>query len=210
MGDANEALRNWQSLLPMLKPLIKKETQSAVRRKKMDVAVAPSAGKIGVKEPDSATVIMIPCQPACQGVTAGKSVWVEWLYDNFSTAIAVTPGDGMNDVDNYFSLSLISSFPGIPNGNLQQVGRYGQIAVINLAFSMTGALSANTLYYPLTLPLEVKPTGNVLLSAQAHGNNYVTPGIAYISANGDAIALRFPSAIASGAEVDIYGTYLVL
>lgn len=92
---ANEALKNWKSLLPMLKPLIKSETKNAVRRKKMNVATAPNGTTIGVSDPADTTVINIPYQPACANVSVGQSVWVEWLYDNFSTAIAVTPGDGI-------------------------------------------------------------------------------------------------------------------
>ncbi len=92
---ANEALKNWKSLLPMLRPLIKNETKNAVRRKKMNVATAPNGTTIGVTDPADTTVINIPYQPACANVTVGQSVWVEWLYDNFSTAIAVTPGDGI-------------------------------------------------------------------------------------------------------------------
>jgi len=92
---ANEALKNWKSLLPMLRPLIKSETKNAVRRKKMNVATAPNGTTIGVTDPADTTVINIPYQPACANVSVGQSVWVEWLYDNFSTAIAVTPGDGL-------------------------------------------------------------------------------------------------------------------
>ena len=92
---ANEALKNWKSLLPMLRPLIKNETKNAVRRKKMNVATAPNGATIGVTDPVDTTVINIPYQPACSNVSVGQSVWVEWLYDNFSTAIAVTPGDGI-------------------------------------------------------------------------------------------------------------------
>lgn len=92
---ANEALKNWKSLLPMLRPLIKNETKNAVRRKKMNVATAPNGTTIGVTDPADTTVINIPYQPACANVSVGQSVWVEWLYDNFSTAIAVTPGDGI-------------------------------------------------------------------------------------------------------------------
>lgn len=92
---ANEALKNWKSLLPMLKPFVRSETKTAVRRKKMNVTTAPNGAVIGVTDPVDNTEISIPYQPACATVLVGQSVWVEWLYDNFSTAIAVAPGSGM-------------------------------------------------------------------------------------------------------------------
>lgn len=90
----NEALKNWKSLLPMLKPFVRSETKTAVRRKKMNVTTAPNGTVIGVTDPADNTEIKIPYLPPCGEMVTGKSVWVEWLYDNFSTAIAVTPGDG--------------------------------------------------------------------------------------------------------------------
>lgn len=112
MNEANEALKNWQSLLPALEPLIDQRTKSAVRRKKMDVATAPNGTSIGVQDPGDTTVINIPYQPACTGVSAGQSVWVEWLYDNFSTAIAVTPGNGVEPgiAFRYLSGSVVASY----------------------------------------------------------------------------------------------------
>ena len=78
-----------------MKPFVRSETKTAVRRKKMNVTTAPNGTVIGVTDPVDNTEISIPYQPACATVLVGQSVWVEWLYDNFSTAIAVAPGNGM-------------------------------------------------------------------------------------------------------------------
>lgn len=122
-NEANEALKNWQSLVPALGPFVREETKSAVRRKKMDVATKPNGTKIGVKDPGDTTVISIPYQPACANVSVGQSVWVEWLYDNFSTAIAVTPGNGMitvpysYDSSGNMTLTIAGSNPVVIRGD---------------------------------------------------------------------------------------------
>lgn len=87
-----EALKIWKELKPMIQNLIKEETKSCVRRRKMTVTTAYNAqtGLIGVTEAYGQE-IMVPASAAVQSLTVGQSVWVESMY-GASNSVAMFPG----------------------------------------------------------------------------------------------------------------------
>jgi len=97
MSETDEALKIWEALQPMIDHEIEEKTKSCVRSKKMEVTSAPDGSVIGVKEPYGYEV-RIPYSSALTDVEVGETVWVWYFFNNASTMIAMTKGDGqMND-----------------------------------------------------------------------------------------------------------------
>ena len=90
-NTAEEALKIYQALQPMIRRDIAAQTKSCIRAAKMTVTVAPTGGKIGVAEAYGET-LTIPCSSMLEGVAVGNDVWVVWLMGNMSTMVALWPG----------------------------------------------------------------------------------------------------------------------
>ena len=93
MATTEEALKIWKGLKPMIDREIEEKTRSCVRAKKMIVTTAPSGSVIGVAEPYGLEVL-IPYSSAISSAAVGDAVWVWYYYNNASTMIAMTMGDG--------------------------------------------------------------------------------------------------------------------
>jgi len=87
-----EELKIWKELKPMIQKIIREETKSCVRRRKMTVTSAYDAqsGLIGVTEAYGQE-IMVPASAAVKSLTVGQSVWVESIY-GASNSVAMFPG----------------------------------------------------------------------------------------------------------------------
>lgn len=96
MTNATNALALWESLKPKMRQLIREETRSAVRKKKMNIAGIDTAAQTVTVYEAAAPSVMITL-PYSLGVgiedlSPGQSVMVEWTYDDFSTAVVCMPG----------------------------------------------------------------------------------------------------------------------
>lgn len=98
MPDTNEALKIWSALRPMIDAEIDQKTRSCVRTKKMLVKTAPNGSTIGVAEPFDTSVIQIPYSSAVADANVGDAVWVQWYFNNASTMLAISYGDGASDL----------------------------------------------------------------------------------------------------------------
>lgn len=93
MPNTDEAMKIWSALKPMIDKQIEEKTKSCMRSKKMNVTVAPNGSTIGVAEPFGDTV-QIPYLSSLSGAKVGDAVWVNWYFNNASTMIASSMGDG--------------------------------------------------------------------------------------------------------------------
>ena len=94
MNNTKEALEIWSALKPMIVKTIDERTKSCIRSKKMRVITAPNGSTIGVREPFDTVTYNIPYSSSLTGAVVGDTVWVQWYYDNASTMIAMSFGDG--------------------------------------------------------------------------------------------------------------------
>ena len=106
MDDTNEALKIWGALKPMIDAEIAEKTTSCVRSKKMNVVSAPSGTTIGVCEPFDTKIYHIPYVSSLAKASVGDTVWVKWYFNNASTMIATSYGDGLDDVSYPLPISL--------------------------------------------------------------------------------------------------------
>lgn len=91
--DTSEALKIWEALRPMIDTEIAEKTRSCVRTRKMVCTTAPNGSVIGVAEPFG-NEVKIPYSSSVSNATVGDAVWVQWYYDNASTMLAISFGDG--------------------------------------------------------------------------------------------------------------------
>ena len=106
LDDTNEALKIWGALKPMIDAEIAEKTTSCVRSKKMNVVSAPSGTTIGVCEPFDTKIYHIPYVSSLAKASVGDTVWVKWYFNNASTMIATSYGDGLDDVSYPLPISL--------------------------------------------------------------------------------------------------------
>lgn len=99
MPDNVEALKIWSAMLPMIDAEIDRKTKSCVRTKKMIVKSAPNGTTIGVAEPFDDATIHIPYSFAVADARVNDAVWVQWYFNNASTMLAISYGDGASDVE---------------------------------------------------------------------------------------------------------------
>ena len=96
MSDADGALAFWDAIVPKLRQLIREETRSAVRKKKMNIASIDEDNQtITVYETANPSVTLTLPYTAGHGIedlAAGQSVMVEWTFDDFSTSVVSMPG----------------------------------------------------------------------------------------------------------------------
>ena len=91
--DTSEALKIWEALRPMIDTEIAEKTRSCVRTRKMVCTTAPNGSVIGVAEPFG-NEVKIPYSSSVSNANVGDAVWVQWYYDNASTMLAISFGDG--------------------------------------------------------------------------------------------------------------------
>lgn len=106
MGEnANSALAVWNALIPKIRQLIKDETRSAVRKKKMTIQSINTANQTATvyEAANPGVTLTLPYrkESGAGAMSAGQSVTVEWTYDDMSTAVISGPGQGWspNTVD---------------------------------------------------------------------------------------------------------------
>lgn len=93
MSNTDEAMKIWNALKPMVNRQIEEKTRSCVRAKKMTVTTAPNGSVIGVAEPYGEE-ILIPYLSTLSGAAVGDAVWVWYYFNNASTMIAMSMGNG--------------------------------------------------------------------------------------------------------------------
>lgn len=93
MSATEEALKIWNALKPMVNRQIEDKTRSCVRAKKMSVTTAPSGGLVGVTEP-FCDEIFVPYSSALSDLKVGDAVWVWYFFNNASTMIVLSRGNG--------------------------------------------------------------------------------------------------------------------
>lgn len=91
--DTSEALKIWEAIRPMIDTEIAEKTRSCVRTRKMVCTTAPNGSVIGVAEPFG-NEVKIPYSSSVSNANVGDAVWVQWYYDNASTMLAISFGDG--------------------------------------------------------------------------------------------------------------------
>lgn len=91
--DTSEALKIWEALRPMIDTEIAEKTRSCVRTRKMVCTTAPNGSVIGVAEPFG-NEVKIPYSSSVSNAQVGDAVWVQWYYDNASTMLAISFGNG--------------------------------------------------------------------------------------------------------------------
>lgn len=91
--DTSEALKIWEALRPMIDTEIAEKTRSCVRTRKMVCTTAPNGSVIGVAEPFG-NEVKISYSSSVSNAQVGDAVWVQWYYDNASTMLAISFGDG--------------------------------------------------------------------------------------------------------------------
>lgn len=92
-SNTSEALKIWDALKPMIDKEIEAKTRSCIRAKKMLVTTAPNGTVIGVSEPYGQE-ILIPYLSTLSDAQVNDAVWVWYYFNNASTMIAMTTGEG--------------------------------------------------------------------------------------------------------------------
>lgn len=129
--DTSEALKIWEALRPMIDTEIAEKTRSCVRTRKMVCTTAPNGSVIGVAEPFG-NEVKIPYSSSVSNATVGDAVWVQWYYDNASTMLAISFGDGSSQ--EYLPLTggtVTGSITSTRNGiGLRLQGESGAIGLV--------------------------------------------------------------------------------
>lgn len=135
--DTSEALKIWEALRPMIDTEIAEKTRSCVRTRKMVCTTAPNGSVIGVAEPFG-NEVKIPYSSSVSNAQVGDAVWVQWYYDNASTMLAISFGDGSSQ--EYLPLTggtVTGSITSTRNG----IGFYSSAASGAVGFSATNTTS---------------------------------------------------------------------
>ena len=135
--DTSEALKIWEALRPMIDTEIAEKTRSCVRTRKMVCTTAPNGSVIGVAEPFG-NEVKIPYSSSVSNAQVGDAVWVQWYYDNASTMLAISFGDGSSQ--EYLPLTggtVTGSITSTRNG----FGFYSRAASGAVGFSATNTTS---------------------------------------------------------------------
>lgn len=88
MSRQNEAQAIQKALEPWVRAIVDNATRNCVRRKTVTVATAPNGTTMGVQEPYDDTVMDVPYLSTMEGVQAGDTVTIEWVY-GLSNAVVV-------------------------------------------------------------------------------------------------------------------------
>lgn len=109
---------------------------------------------------------------------------------------------------NYYSNNILNSSLFEPNANHQAITRTGDIVTINIALYTKDSFSAGAYNDVLTIPQEIRPPANQLGTAFCTSSNIV--GFWYYQSSSGYIRVKFVSAIPSGAEICLSGTYSLI
>lgn len=220
--DAGAALALWDALKPKLRQMIREETRSAVRKKKMEIlSINPSAQTVTVYEAANPGVtITIPYrkESGIGGMTAGQSVMVEWTYDDLSTAVAATPGQGWSGAavegydSGYQNAVYETGFQDYGDTNLLRYRRTGNTVEIIGACTPTAEIEAGAAAQTIfTLPAGYRPTQYVYAVCQGSGQNR---WLCSISPAGTVAASRYGTtasiAIPTGAWLTMTVTFTTM
>ena len=99
MSATEEALKIWKALKPMVNRQIEDKTRSSVRAKKMTVTTPPVNGVVGVTE-TFCPEIFVPCSASLSDLRTGDAVWVWYFFNNASTMIVLSRGNGQFSMEN--------------------------------------------------------------------------------------------------------------
>jgi hypothetical protein len=99
MSATEEALKIWKALKPMVNRQIEDKTRSSVRAKKMAVTTPPVNGVVGVTE-TFCPEIFVPCSASLSDLRVGDAVWVWYFFNNASTMIVLSRGNGQFSMEN--------------------------------------------------------------------------------------------------------------
>lgn len=146
--NANSALAVWNALKPKIRQLIKDETRSAVRKKKMTILSINTANQsVTVYEaanPNVTLTLQYRKESGVGSMSAGQGVMVEWTYDDLSTAVVSGPGQGWSantvdaaTLDGKFSITTKTLTNQTTNG-------YGEINNTGLTTSSAAVLATTT------------------------------------------------------------------
>ena len=182
MTDGSEVLALWDALTPKLRQMIREETRSAVRKKKMNILSLDTANQtVTVYEAANPGVtITIPYrkESGIAGMSPGQTVMVEWTYDDLSTAVAATPGQGWSGtaIDGYDSgyqnAAYETGFQDYGDTNLLRYRRTGNTVEIIGACTPTAEIAAGSAAQTIfTLPAGYRPTQYVYAVCQGSGQN---------------------------------------
>lgn len=111
----SEAQKIWKALRPMIDEEIKQKTNSCVRARKMRVMSAPENGLVGVAEPFGNTV-HVPYSSQLADLQVGDAVWVYWYFNNASTMIAMSMGNGQSVRHPYAMITKALTYCSLSNG----------------------------------------------------------------------------------------------
>lgn len=184
--DGSAVLALWDALTPKLRQMIREETRSAVRKKKMDiVSISTASQTVTVCEAANPTVtITIPYrkESGVGSMTAGQSVQVEWTYDDLSTAVASGPGSGWsaNAADGstvnplaynsgWREFPYASGFENYAENNTLRYHRMGNVVELVGTAKPTASISAGGSGTIGTLPTGFRPGQNVYIECQGSG-----------------------------------------
>lgn len=179
--NANSALAVWNALRPKIMQLIKAETKSAVRKKKMTILSIDTANQtVTVYEAANPSVTLTLHYRKESGVgamSAGQSVTVEWTYDDMSTAVVSGPGQGWstNTVD--------GSDTGWIDLNPVFYRKVGNTVFVSCHSQVSSTPGSGTWTTINTLPAAVRPSRRID-AACALGANAEIVGSVRIQANG--------------------------
>lgn len=135
--DTSEALKIWEAIRPMIDTEIAEKTRSCVRTRKMVCTTAPNGSVIGVAEPFG-NEVKIPYSSSVSNAQVGDAVWVQWYYDNASTMLAISFGDGSSQ--EYLPLTG-GTVTGSITSTREGLGFYSRAASGAVGFSATNTTS---------------------------------------------------------------------
>ena len=89
MNTQREAIEIAEALETYMRERLESAMRNCVRSKKMICTTAPNGREIGVKESLGGQEIFVPYISTLHGSQVGDVVWVDYRYNQLSTAVAV-------------------------------------------------------------------------------------------------------------------------
>lgn len=206
--DGSAVLALWDALKPKLRQMIRDETRSAVRKKKMDI-VSISAGNqtMTVREaanPDVTLTLHYRKESGAESLIAGQSVQVEWIYDDLSTAVISGPGQGwsadaaQNFDSGWQDFPFSSAFENYDSeNNTLRYHRIGNVVELIGEAKPTAAIAASGSETIGTLPEGYRPGQNVSIECQG---SQKTTWLLTITAGGVCTFSRYGAAAFASAS----------
>ncbi len=87
-----EATRIWRMLSPMVRGLIRSETQNCLRMKNAVIVYPPDGQKVGVMRPNDTQIFYLPYVSTLVNAQVGDTVYTQYWQD-MSNAIVVDFGN---------------------------------------------------------------------------------------------------------------------